>query len=358
MTLRKYLIGFGAALLWGCGGGAGEEPASPPDAPPVLGQDFTQIAAELTRFSVDNITLIIGDADGEVFRVSKGNVQSDTPLNIASASKLYTGLGVWSLVESGALEAEANPQDHIGNWTSDTDDLRARITLDHLLSFKSGFNSPPISLSCSGNISISLQDCVESLFAGGLDTVPGEHFAYGPDHMQIAALMARGATGEELSATLRQNIWGPAGASDETRFPTTDDNSRYSGAMRSTAEDYGKVLAAFMDGLLISDIEGFTADRTAGLSNDASLSALDDLELDWHYGYGFWIECTSIPFETSCGESPRISSPGAFGFLPWVDLEYGYWAVLAMEEPITRQPSRLAVEFQQILLPLIEAEFD
>ena len=128
--------------------------------------------------------------------------------------------------------------------------------------------------------------------------------------------------------------------------------------MRSTGEDYGKVLTAFMNGNLITDRAGFTADRTGDLLGDVDINALEDLSLDWHYGYGFWIECNTVPFENSCNENPRISSPGAFGFLPWADLEFGYWAVLAMEESIFRDPARLAIEFQQNLLPLIEAQFD
>lgn len=359
MTLKELTLGLaGAVVLSGCGGGSGSGTSLPSVIPPVSVEDFSQVITEINRLDVENVALIIGDSDGEIFRISKGNIAPDTPLNIASASKLYTGLGVWSLVENGTLDAHANPQDHIEDWTSDPDDLRSSITLEHLLSFQSGFNSPPISTSCSGVTSISLEVCVQSLFDRGLDSDPGAQFAYGPDHMQIAALMARGAAGVELSEILRQNIWTPSGASTETGFPTTDDNSRYSGAMRSTGEDYGKVLTAFLDGTLITDIDGFTQDRTGNLLENVDISALEDLSLDWHYGYGFWIECSSVPFESSCAESPRISSPGAFGFLPWVDLEHGYWAVLAMEESVLRQPSLLAVEFQQNILPLIEAEFD
>ncbi len=358
LNWNHFALTFTAALLWGCGSGSGDSPAVPDIIPPSSTKDFSQVISEFNRLDVDNVSLIIGDSSGELFQISKGNIDPNTPLNIASASKLYTGLGVWSIVESGDLAADANPQDHIASWTSDSDDLRSRITLEQLLSFQSGFNSPPISTSCSGVTSMSLEDCVQSLYDRGLNSIPGEEFAYGPDHMQIAALMARGATGQELSESLRENIWGPAGASAETAFPTDADNSRYSGAMRSTGEDYGKVLTAFMDGTLIDDIEGFTADRTGDLSEGLDLNALEELALDWHYGYGFWVECRRVPFEANCAENPRISSPGAFGFLPWVDLEFGYWGVLAMEESIARQPSIIAIEFQQSLLPLIEAQFE
>jgi CubicO group peptidase (beta-lactamase class C family) len=46
------------------------------------------------------------------------------------------------------------------------------------------------------------------------------------------------------------------------------------------------------------------------------------------YGLTAWLEC-STP-DTGCAS---ISSPGAYGFTPWLDREHGYYAVLGMEYP-------------------------
>ena len=48
--------------------------------------------------------------------------------------------------------------------------------------------------------------------------------------------------------------------------------------------------------------------------------------LDFHYGLASWTECA--PPAVNC---PVISSPGAFGFTPWVDREDGYYAIIGME---------------------------
>lgn len=313
----------------------------------------------MERWSVADVTLIIGDETGELYRYEKGTVRADSQVNIASASKLYTGLAVWSLIETGALSEETTPQDHIPFWTRDPADERSTVTIDHLLSFRSGFNSRPSLDSCPGDVSLSLEQCVRDIFDQDTVTVPGEAFAYGPDHMQIAALMARGATGQELSAVMEANIWTRANVSAATTFPNSSDNVRYSGGIRSTGEDYGKVLTELLAGRLVSTDTGFLTDRTNGSDTAYIIPAVEDLGLDWHYGFGFWIECDQVPFSADCATNPTISSPGAFGFLPWVDFETGYWAVLAMEEPITNspRPSVAAVEFQQVIQPIIAGEF-
>ncbi|MGB3622472.1 MAG: hypothetical protein WBA20_14075 [Ketobacter sp.] len=53
------------------------------------------------------------------------------------------------------------------------------------------------------------------------------------------------------------------------------------------------------------------------------------LELDWHYGFGQWIECPSVPF--ACSVTTRISSPGAFGAYPFIDFEQQYFGIVARE---------------------------
>jgi hypothetical protein len=57
---------------------------------------------------------------------------------------------------------------------------------------------------------------------------------------------------------------------------------------------------------------------------------------------------------------PISSSPGAFGFTPWIDRETGYVAILGMEvgPDTTETPSEVvdfAVALEQTLQPLIRA---
>jgi len=309
---------------------------------------------------VPDVTVLIGTADGELFRYEKGAVTAETPLYLGSSSKLYTGLAIWSVIQSGTLSIDSNPQDAIDFWTDDPNDLRSQITLGQLLSFTSGFNSGPGPVSCPGVEGVTLRDCIQTLHDDGVASEPGTGFAYGPDHMQIAALMVRDATGRELGDILREDIWDAAGASDATALNDASDNIRYSANMTSTPEDYGKVLSRLLAGNYFPINTGYLADRIAGTETLGSIRAISESGIDWHYGSGFWIECDTIPFSDTCAESPTISSPGVFGFLPWVDFDKGYWAVIGVEQRGRQDPiaSRASLDFQQMIQPLIEAQFD
>ena len=364
MLMTRLCAALIALLLSACGGGgAVSDPPPPPVAPqplpPVSPPDFGAVSNEVERWTVNDAAVLIGTAEGELYRYEKGALRADTQLNIASASKWLTGMTVWSLVESGSLSLDTQPQDHVAFWSSDPDDPRSAVTLEHLLSFRSGFNSRPSLDSCPGDRSLSLEACIRSLHDAGVQTAPGAAFAYGPDHMQIAALVTREATGRELSDHMRARIWEASGVSARTAFPSTADNVRYSGGIRSTAEDYGRILSALMAGDLVSLESGFLSERTSGSQTAYTIPAMDELTLDWRYGFGAWVECDTVPFSQACDTDPTVSSPGAYGFLPWIDLEAGYWAVIAIDEPLSRapRPSVAAIELQQILQPLIAAEF-
>jgi hypothetical protein len=64
-----------------------------------------------------------------------------------------------------------------------------------------------------------------------------------------------------------------------------------------------------------------------------------------------WLECSTPA--TGCA---TISSPGAFGFSPWLDREAGYYAIIGMEIP--NSDVGFLAEFRQELKPLIEAALE
>ena len=67
----------------------------------------------------------------------------------------------------------------------------------------------------------------------------------------------------------------------------------------------------------------------------------------FRYGLTAWLEC-STP-QTGC---PVISSPGAFGFTPWLDRATGYYAILGMFDSNNSQ-DHFGSRLEQQLEPLI-----
>jgi D-alanyl-D-alanine-carboxypeptidase/D-alanyl-D-alanine-endopeptidase len=73
---------------------------------------------------------------------------------------------------------------------------------------------------------------------------------------------------------------------------------------------------------------------------------------DSRYGLGAWLECPTPA--TGCA---TLSSPGAFGFTPWVDRDAGYYAILGMEtdDAGTDGVTEFSVTLSRTLRPLIRS---
>lgn len=325
------------------------------------GLDFSAIGAAADGSEVASLAVIIGDASGVLYTYEKGAFRTSDVIRFASATKMITGLAAWSLVEQGDLSLADRVADRIGFWTADPADARSHVTLEQTLAFTTGFNRGPVNAGCVGDALYTLDECVMELYDDGLDTDPGDVFSYGPEHMQIAALFIREATGQQLQTIMREVLFDPLMISNSMGFdPILGGNPRYSGNLLGTADDYAVLLTALLDGRLVADIEEYLKDRTANVAFALRPEALSGTPIDWHYGVGFWKECDTPTYTAACDAANIISSPGAFGFTPWVDFERGYWGIVAMDEDATffSRPSQRSTELEQEIQALIEAQLD
>jgi hypothetical protein len=104
-----------------------------------------------------------------------------------------------------------------------------------------------------------------------------------------------------------------------------------------------------------STFNALIAERTTGVTISSRPAAVEANGVDWQYGLGVWRECNQPVWDESCAGRMVVSSPGAFGWYPWLDLDNGYYAVLAMEEPVTflSSPSEESVALGVVLQGLI-----
>jgi len=83
-------------------------------------------------------------------------------------------------------------------------------------------------------------------------------------------------------------------------------------------------------------------------------SPVQAIGLPYHYGLTAWLGCGTPA--TGCDD---LSSPGAFGFTPWLDRAAGYYAILGMEldrGSVEAGVVDFAVKLQQQLEPLIREQ--
>ena len=95
-----------------------------------------------------------------------------------------------------------------------------------------------------------------------------------------------------------------------------------SGGAFLSSQDYATVLQRILDGTLaMRNALGINPVCTHGANCNAAFSPIPE---PWHYSIGHWVE--DDPLTNGDG---AFSSPGAFGFYPWIDASKTFYGILA-----------------------------
>ena len=309
------------SMVSGCGGNDTPEPETLED----------EIRQALDAVETDaDFTLLLEAGNGHRFIHSTGASSEYTVYESASTSKWVSAAIILDLVNQGVLNLEDHPQDYIDFWP-DSGNL-GEIKLRHLLSFTSGLSNEPL---CINARLFDFSNCVERILEQNADIPqPGAEYNYNSTHLQVAGLMAMraldpsgGTQWSDIFADFQTNTHlFPTGAYD---LPSTG-NPRLAGGMHWNAIEYTEFLAALYRQNILTPtlIEAMSSDQIAGATIVKS-PADEAMGLDWHYGFGNWIECEGVPFD--CATPQKYSSPGAYGAYPFIDQEHGYFGILARQ---------------------------
>ena len=339
---------------------AGLDLGAAPDAGEVVGVDaggdpWASVAMIADAHEIPNLALIVGDASGRLFVHEKGNATIDTNYGIASASKWMTAAVIAALIDEGALSLDDHPQDYLSYWTSDPEDPRSGVTLEQLLAFTSGIGGARSDIPCLTDTMMTLQGCAQVIYNEHFEHDPETAFHYSPGHMHIAAAMAEVATGSSWVELLDTRLKAPLSLTWRTRFQASaQENPGVAGAMLSTAAEYATFLESFYTGAYLPNwTEALLQIRTRGLP--VAYSPVDNVlsGASWGYALGNWVECNQPTFDESCEARRVFSSPGAFGFYPWIDKSNSYWAVLSVQL-FSGGPTARSYDLVRQLRPAIE----
>jgi CubicO group peptidase (beta-lactamase class C family) len=296
--------------------------------------------------------LAVYDPEGnKVFERMYGDFSADRRVAIASASKLVSGVTLFRLIDAGYLSLDSTTGEILG-WSGP----KGEITLRHLLSFTSGLDPEH---SCTYQPDITLADCVELIGERELLGPPGSRFDYGSTHLHVAGLMAQTVVGSDWNDIFDEQLRKPLQLAPEFAYyaaprqgvDARPANPLLAGGMRASMNDYERVLHFVTDKgwwqgsqLLASDI----FDTQAIAPYPDAVIGTSPSGLDARYGLTAWLECSTPA--TGCAS---ISSPGAFGFTPWLDRSAGYYAILGMQFDDVQANRGIGTEIQRTLKPLI-----
>ena len=295
-------------LLAGCGGGGGV--TTDPGTSITLAQ--RQQAATDTADHNASCTLIqpfyweIGDRSVTLTGATAGGTapNSATPMLVASASKWLFGAYLLQL-RNGQLS---------------TEDIQA-------LTMRSGYTNLSYSacifpLNRAQQDAETVDDCFHAANSSGTNadfdpTAVGKFF-YDGGHFQKYADVNLGL-GAKNNATLTASIAAQIGQD----FSFSYDSPQLAAGVTTTAADYAFFLRKILSGqLLMHDYLGSNAVCTnPATCADALYSPV--APESWEYSLGHWVED-----DPNVGDG-SFSSPGAFGFYPWIDASKTYYGILA-----------------------------
>jgi len=231
-----------------------------------------------------------------------------------------------TLVDEGKLGLDDPVSKHLLKFTG----RKGEITIRQLLSHTSGLPSQHPALR---DPRITLEEAVDRIAEAPLVAEPGTEFLYGGVSMQVAGRIAEVVGGRSWRDLFRERIAGPCEMPD-TRYGRLDANRnpQIAGGASSTLGDYRNFLTMILNRgefkgrrvLSEAAIRQMERDQTRGAGSKATSPVR--LRAGTKYGLGEWLDRMD-----DAGQGIEISSPGAFGFRPWIDREHGLLGVLVVE---------------------------
>jgi hypothetical protein len=287
-----------STLLAACGGGGSSRTDADPDDPTLADRRSAATTTATTHPRCATSVLgsfywEVGDANGVLAGGSVGPdaPQATTPMSIASASKwLYSAYVVQRV---GVREADVP-----------------------FLNFTSGYTQFLLPL-CQPT------DTVASCIEGKDDLVPETvgRFFYGSGHMQHHAATSMGL-GSLTALPLGQELRSVIGDHDFVYS-----QPQLAGGVVGSAAGYGSFLRRILRrelaiGAALGSHKVCTNPRTCP---SAMVAPVPDTE-SWSYSLGHWVED-----DPAVGDG-AFSSPGAFGFYPWIDAARTTYGILARRD--------------------------
>lgn len=299
-------------------------------ADPRFAEVDARLQALVQTHSLPGAVLLISQDGEPVYARALGAYALEQRLPLASATKWVAATVLARLVDQGRLRWD----DRIDRYAGDLPADKQGLTVRQLFALTSGLPGGDLSgaAPCLSNRATTLEACARQILALPLQAPPGTSFDYGGNSMQVAGWIAEKATGEDWNRLFRDELATPLGLTsiDFGLLPGVNvGNPRIGGGAYATAGDYMKLLQLHLDAgrfegprLLdpgtVAEMQRRQTRGTVTVSTPFSSAA--------GYGIGHWVDR-----EAPDGHTAQLSSPGAFGFTPWIDTRRRIAGVLAVQ---------------------------
>ena len=320
---------------------------------PTRSYDFSTVDLIVEQFVAERALtgaglVVVDRNDGIVHEQYWGGFGPERVSLIASASKMIVAGVLMRLDDQGVLDVDA-PVAEAVEWGAGNPD----ITPAQLVSNSSGLvgllptpgYAPYV---CQFLPQGDLQSCATSIFTTIDDdddiSDPDTEFRYGGGQWQVAGALAEAVSGRSWAELIDDtyvrtcgvdslgfnNHWTQFGSIGFT-YPAEFDgdpqvladtvNPNMEGGAYITAPDYAQLLLMHLRDGRCGDVQVLSTDALAQMHADRIGNVYGESVDGSGYGMGWWID----------RDSGRLTDPGAYGTVPWLDLGNGHGAYLVVE---------------------------
>jgi CubicO group peptidase (beta-lactamase class C family) len=201
-------------------------PAPSPEDWPDLIRDFVDARAERGEFSG---AVAVGRYGEPLFAEAWGwadaengrRVTPDTPINLGSMNKMFTGLALAQLRARGLVDFQAPVGDYLPDYPNET--IRTESNLHQLLTHTSGIPSYWNAAYQAGRDTLDTVEEIASTFVREpLSFEPGAMWEYSNGGPVVAGMILEAVTGTSYYDYVREHVYGPAGMSRTDHYRKTD----------------------------------------------------------------------------------------------------------------------------------------
>ncbi len=357
---RWVLLGLvGLLVLGGCG--RMRTPAAAPVATLAAGmgtQDFgaldSVIEQALAEHGWRGAGILIMQGDTVLHEQYFGAYSAATVIPIASGSKWLAAATIMTLVDAGKLQLDDPVSMYLPEFSGQPGQMTLRQLLSHTSGMvgKDGVNLPP-EQACLGDRRTTLAACVEQLRQVPLEAAPGTQFDYSGAGFQVAGRMAEVSAGQSWADIFEQRMAAPLGMTSTTFG--RGDNPRIAGGVSTSMHDYAQFLRMLLHSGTLDGQQVLAPASVAEMERDQTNGVPIFYSPQTKYGgpelrYGLGVWRTRVD---SVGNALEVSSPGAFGFTPWIDREHNLLGILMVVDQGPRVYP-VAEQLKQLTRTLVE----
>ena len=279
------------------------------------------------------VTVILVKDGKTIYSRSLGNFSPDKAIPIASASKWYAGVLLMTLVHDKKVSLSDKVSKYIPSFKGGD---KKNITVGQCFAMTSGLPGGSEEVDeFMADRSQTMAEMVDKIAKTPLVATPGKQLNYGGLGMQVAGRVCEIVGGKDWNTLFTERVVTPLGLKHTFYAGFYRKLApRIAGGVVSCASDYLHLLqmlankGTFNGKVVLShaEVEYMLSDQTGkatiGYSPFTKYKTKLDIKLDARYGVGNWV--------ISENEIEINTSPGAFGFTPWIDRKRGYYGVIAV----------------------------